>query len=269
MSVVKQLDTPRGVFRVALSGPEDGPVLMLSNSLGTTLEMWAPQVPFFSEHYRVLRYDTRGHGESEISPAPYTFEGLGQDVLAILDALEIDKAAFCGLSMGGHLALWLGIHAPERMHAIVACNTAAKIGTQQAWQERAELLRAQGQAAMQQLADTAPERWFTEAFTQQQPEIVQPLQKQLAALDPLGYAACCDALGSSDLREELAKISLPTLIITGDKDPVTTVQDAQALQDAIPNARMAVLLASHISNVESEQAFNEVVSGFLRQVIRS
>src|SRR5690625_3134061 len=124
MKELKQLQTQRGKFRVALAGPKDAPVLVFSNSLGTTLDMWAPQLSFFSKNFRVLLYDTRGHGGSEISSAPYTFDGLGQDVLAILDALEIRKAAFCGLSMGGHIALWLGIHAADRIHAIVACNTA-------------------------------------------------------------------------------------------------------------------------------------------------
>src|SRR5690625_2527598 len=129
---IQQLETARGSFRVGLAGNVDAPALILSNSLGTVLEMWSPQVEAFAAHYRVICYDTRGHGQSPITPGPYDFAGLGQDVLAIMDALAIDQAAFCGVSMGGHTALWLGRYAADRITAIAVCNSAAKLGTAEA-----------------------------------------------------------------------------------------------------------------------------------------
>jgi len=158
------LPTARGQFRVALDGAADAPVLVLSNSLGTILEMWAPQVDAFAQHHRVIRYDTRGHGGSLVTPGPYAVADLGQDVVAILDALEVSTAAFCGVSMGGHTGLWLGVHASQRLRSLVVCNSAARIGTVQAWQERAASVRAGTRAAMQALADTAPGRWFSPDF---------------------------------------------------------------------------------------------------------
>src|SRR5690625_1318532 len=195
---IQKLDTARGTFRVGLAGDAQAPALVLSNSLGTLLEMWSPQIEAFSEHYRVICYDTRGHGGSPITAGPYDFAGLGQDVLSIMDALDIQKAAFCGVSMGGHTALWLGRYAAERMTAIAVCNSAAKIGTAAAWSERAEALRAGGSAAMRKLAETAPERWVTEDFIARQTEVGTEMQEILAGVDATGYAACCDALGQSD-----------------------------------------------------------------------
>lgn len=258
-----QLPTRRGAFRVAVDGDATAPALVLSNSLGTTLEMWQPQVAALSAHWRVVRYDTRGHGGSPVTPGPYSFEALGQDVLAVLDALEIERAAFCGVSMGGHTGLWLGVHAPQRLSALAVCNSAAKIGTAAAWHERAASVRAGGAAGMQALADSAPSRWFTEAFVQAQPALVQDVQVGLARLDPEGYAACCEALARSDLRGDLARISVPTLLLAGAADPVTTVADAQAMQAAITAAQLAVVQASHLSNLEAPTAFNTAILSFL------
>ncbi len=151
-----QLLTSRGNFRVAVDGDVTAPALILSNSLGTTLEMWTPQVAEFAKHWRVIRYDTRGHGGSPVTPGPYRFDDLGQDVLALLDALSVEQAAFCGISMGGHTGLWLGIHAATRLSALVVCNSAARIGTQPAWLERASMVRAGGATSMRNLADSAP-----------------------------------------------------------------------------------------------------------------
>lgn len=261
----QQLETSRGSFRVGQAGDPAAPALVLSNSLGTVLEMWSPQVAAFAAHYHVICYDTRGHGSSPITDGPYDFAGLGHDVLAIMDALDIRQAAFCGVSMGGHTALWLGRHAAERITAIVVCNSAAKIGTSAAWSERAEALRAGGSEAMKKLAETAPERWFTEGFIARQPEVVTEMQEILAGLDAAGYAACCDALGQSDLRDEIAAITIPTLILTGDADPVTTVDDAKEMQAKISGSKLAILSASHISNIEAAPEFTQTVLDFLSQ----
>lgn len=257
------VSTTRGTLRVALDGDPAAPALVLSNSLGTTLEMWAPQVARFAQRFRLIRYDTRGHGGSPVTPGPYSVDDLGLDVLALLDALELERAAFCGVSMGGHTGLWLGVHAGQRMSAIAVCNSAAKIGTAQAWQERATMVRTGGAASMQALAQSAPGRWFTPAFIQAQPEVVRRTQDGLAQIAPQGYAACCEALAASDLRARLGEITTPTLLLAGAEDPVTTVADAEAMQASIAGAQLAVVPASHLSNLEAPQVFNDAVLQFL------
>ncbi|NLJ63417.1 MAG: 3-oxoadipate enol-lactonase [Alcaligenaceae bacterium] len=262
-ATVQQLETARGVFRVAIAGAAQAPALILSNSLGTTLEMWDPQVEALARHFRVIRYDTRGHGGSPVTEGPYQFEELGLDVVAILDALHIDQASFCGVSMGGHTGLWLGIYAPNRFNAIAVCNSAAKIGTAEAWQQRAHQVRQSGVEAMQQLAHSAPERWFTASFIKQSPQVVQQAQAQLAHISPEGYASCCEALAQSDLRAELHRITLPTLLVAGTEDPVTTVEDAKNMQAAIVRSKIVELEASHLSNLEVPEAFTQALLSFM------
>ena len=257
------LKTARGAFRVTVDGDAAAPALILSNSLGTLLEMWDPQVTAFSAHYRVIRYDARGHGGSPVTPGPYSFADLGQDVLAVLDALGVEQAAFCGISMGGHTGLWLGVHAASRFNAIAVCNSAAKIGTPQGWNERAAMVREGGQASMQALAESSPGRWFSAEFINAQAATVQRAQAWIAGLAPQGYAACCEALATSDLRGDLGRITTPTLLLAGASDPVTTVADAQAMQAGIAGARLAVVPASHLSNLEAPPAFNQAVLHFL------
>lgn len=256
--------TRNGKFRVAQDGPDDAPVLIFSNSLGTTLEMWEAQVAPFAQTLRVVRYDTRGHGGSVGPQDPSTFDLLGSDVLAIMDALDIASASFCGISMGGHTGLWLAIHAPERFAAIAVCNSAAKIGTAQAWMDRANTVRAGGTHAMGTLASTTPGRWFTDKFVQEKPATVKSLTDTLSALDANGYAACCEALAHSDLRPGLAGITVPMLLLTGAMDPVTTVADSEYMHQAVKNSKMSVLQASHLSNVEAPGAFNESLRQFLQ-----
>ncbi len=260
------LTTARGTFRVAIDGDPAAPALILGNSLGTTLEMWAPQVDVLSREHRLIRHDTRGHGGSLVTPGPYTFETLGQDVLAVLDALEVDQAAFCGISMGGHTGLWLGIHAGHRLKALAVCNSAARIGTTLAWNERAATVRSGGREALQALADSAPGRWFTDAFARANPLIVKRAQDGLSGIFPEGYAACCEALATSDLRADIHRIATPTLLLAGAFDPVTTVADAESVQSAIPDARLATVPASHLSNLEAPQAFEQAVLQFLASV---
>lgn len=263
-----KLTTSRGTFRVALDGDEAAPALVLCNSLGTTLEMWTPQVAAFSARYRVIRHDMRGHGGSPLTEGPYRVERLGQDVLAILDALQVEKAAFCGVSLGGHTGLWLGIHAGSRFRAITVCNSAAKIGTAAGWHERAAMVRQQGVDGMKSLAASAPGRWFTDAFVRAEPGVVQGVQAQIAGIDPEGYASCCDALADSDLRADIGRITVPTLLVAGQADPVTTVDDAKAMQAAISGAGLSVLPTSHLSNLEQPEAFNAAVMDFLETVHR-
>ncbi len=259
------LNTAAGTFRICLQGPQDAPVLVFSNSLGTTLEMWETQAQAFSRDFRVLRYDTRGHGGSVCNPGPYRFAQLGGDVLAMLDALHIDTAHFCGISMGGLTGLWLGVNAAARMRSITVANSAAKIGVESAWLERAAAVRAQGATGMQALADSSPSRWFTADFVAAQPAVVQTAQSWIAGIAPEGYASCCEALAQEDLRTAIAGIRVPTLLIAGAHDPVTTVADAQAMHTAIANSQLATVPASHLSNLEAPEAFNQALQGFLQQ----
>ncbi|HLU79421.1 MAG TPA: 3-oxoadipate enol-lactonase [Burkholderiaceae bacterium] len=263
MSNPTSLSTRNGAFRVALSGPHDAPVLIFSNSLGTPLEMWEGQAAQFSATHRVVCYDTRGHGGSPVTPGPYTFDMLGDDVLAIMDALGVQRAAFCGVSMGGHTALWLGVHAPDRLTGIAVCNSAARIGTAEGWAERAESVRRNGVEGMKALAASAPERWFTPGFVQANPALVRRTQSWIEDIDPIGYAACCDALGQSDLRPFLGTLGVPALLLAGDSDPVTTVADARAMHEAIPGSKLVSVAASHLSNLEAPEAFNRELAHFL------
>ncbi|MEN0616954.1 3-oxoadipate enol-lactonase [Klebsiella indica] len=243
-----------------IDGPEDGPVIVLSNSLGTTRAMWQPQLDALTRHFRVLRYDTHGHGETRKN-GKVTLAQLGEDVIALLDHLNIDKAWFCGISMGGLTGLWLGRFAPERFYGLAVANTAARIGDQAGWLSRARAVRQEG---MDVVAAGAADRWFTRQFRQQAPDVVEALCHQLTRSDAEGYAACCEELAAADLRGEVAQIPVPVLIIAGESDPVTTVDDAHFLQQQIPVAEITVLAASHLSNIEAPEAFSAALLSFIQ-----
>lgn len=241
-------------------GDANKPALIFSNSLGTKYSMWQPQIEHFQQDHYVICYDTRGHGASSAPQGPYSLEQLGQDVVNLLDHLDIAKAAFCGISMGGLTGQWLAIHKPERFSQVIVCNTAAKIGQEQVWQDRAVLVREQGLAP---IAATAASRWFTDPFIQSNPAVVAELSNDLGAGSPEGYANCCEALAKADVREQLSSIQIPVLIIAGQQDPVTTVADGQFMQQRITNSRLFEINASHISNIEQPEAFNQAVQTFL------
>ncbi|WP_020656521.1 3-oxoadipate enol-lactonase [Massilia niastensis] len=236
------------------------PTVVLSNSLGTELGMWEDLAYRLARHFHVLRYDTRGHGASASPAGPYSLDLLGRDVLGLLDALDIARAHFVGLSMGGAIGQWLGVHAPHRLERLVLANTAARIGTPEGWRARAAAVRATG---MEEIAAGSPGRWFTPGFVQAQPDLVGAMQANLRQADPEGYAACCDALADADLREAIVRIPVPTLVIAGALDPVTTVADARFMQEAIPGASLASVPASHLSNLEVPELFAETVDAFL------
>ena len=247
-------------LRVRCDGERSRPTVVLSNSLGTDLSMWDAQAAVLVARFHVVRYDTCGHGGSGVSPGPYTIDLLGRDVLALLDHLDIEQAHFVGLSMGGVIGQWLGAHAPQRLRKLVLANTAARIGTPEGWQARAGAVRAEG---MNDIAAGAPGRWFTPEFVARQPVVVGLMQKTLRGLDPEGYAACCEALAVADLSGDVRRIGAPTLVIAGIHDPVTTVADAQRLAGAVPDATLATLPASHLSNIEAPDRFTDLVATFL------
>ncbi|RDK04996.1 3-oxoadipate enol-lactonase [Cupriavidus lacunae] len=244
-----------------VDGPESAPAILFSNSLGTDHTMWEPQAAALAGRYRVVRYDTRGHGRSSAPGDAFTVAQLGQDVLAILDALGIGQAVFCGLSMGGLTGMWLGIHAPQRFSHIVLANTAAKIGNADGWNARIDTVRREGMAVM-----VAPsvERWFTPGFAATADRALDGLRHVLAGLDPHGYAASCAAVRDADFRESVASITVPVLVIAGSQDPSTTAQEGRALADAIPGARFVELPAAHISSFEQPGRFTAALLDFVR-----
>jgi 3-oxoadipate enol-lactonase len=253
-----------GDFRAhyALSSPAGAPVLVLSNSLGTNFSLWDPQLPEFEKHLRVLRYDTRGHGQSSVTAGPYRIEQLGRDVLHILDRLSLERVHFCGLSLGGMIGMWLGINAPERLRKIVLCNTAARIGTAELWNARIDAVRKGG---MKSIAPAVIERWFTPSFRAAAPETVALTQRMIEATPPEGYIACCGAIRDMDQRETISSISVPTLVICGAKDPATPPSEGQFLADRIRGARQVELPAAHLSNVEAAGQFSSEVLRFLAE----
>ncbi|MCW3150045.1 3-oxoadipate enol-lactonase [Stutzerimonas stutzeri] len=247
-----------------LDGAAGAPVLVLSNSLGTSLGMWDEQVPAFAEHFHVLRYDTRGHGGSSVTDGPYTIEQLGCDVLGLLDALGIEKFSFCGLSMGGLIGQWLGVHAGERLQRLVLCNTGAKIGSDQIWNERiAQVLKGREQA-MRDMRDASIARWFTPAFAERHPAAAGRITAMIAGTSPDGYVANCAAVRDADFREQLGAIKAATMVVCGQQDPVTTVEHGEFMQQRIAGADLVTLDAAHLSNVEAGEAFTLRVLDFLR-----
>jgi len=244
----------------ALEGQSGSPVLVFSNSLGANYSMWDPQVPEARKKLRVLRYDSRGHGQSSVTPGPYSIEQLGGDVLALLDALRLDHVHFCGLSMGGMIGMWLGINSPERLKRLVLCNTGARIGTPETWNARIEAVRKNG---MKPVASTVVERWFSPAFRQKAPATISNTQKMLEETNPDGYVACCAAVRDFDCRDQLSRVSIPALVIAGAHDPATPPADGRFLADQIPGARYIELNAAHLSNIEEQDRFNNEISAFL------
>src|SRR5689334_10872412 len=192
-----------GQLHYELSGAENLPTLVLSNSLGTNFEMWDAQMAEFGKHFRVLRYDTRGHGKSQITPGPYTFDILARDVLGLADELGIGKFSFCGLSMGGATGMWLGINASYRLQKLVLCSTAAKIGNADTWNARIEQLRKGGAKS---IAGGTMERWFTGGFREREPQTVARIREMVENTSKDGYIACCEALREADFREGLKSI---------------------------------------------------------------
>lgn len=242
------------------SGPEGAPVLVLSNSLGTNLHIWDGQIADFTKHFRLLRYDTRGHGKSSVTPGPYSLAQLSDDVLRLLEALQLSQVFFCGVSMGGMTAMFLGIHAPFRLTKIVTCSAAAKIGTPESWNARIDAVKKGG---MKAVASTVIERWFTPPFCTTHPAEMAKMQAILESTNPDGYIANCAAVRDMDLRDSLTAINIPALIISGTFDPGATPADGRYLAEHIPGSRFFEIAASHISNIEAQIVFNREVLSFL------
>jgi len=257
---VPEVAVKGGRIAYLVDGPADAPVLLLSNSLGTTLDSWTKQVAPLSRSFRVVRYDTRGHGRSVVTPAPYSLDLLGRDALAVLDAVGARRAHVCGLSLGGLTGMWLAVHARGRVDRLVLANTAAKIGTAEGWDQRIRDVRSLG---LSPISEGALPRWFTADFRRREPGAVEVMRSMVAACAPEGYIGCCAVLRDADLRASLANIACPTLVVAGSDDPVTTPADGEALRAAIPGAHLVSLRAAHLSNIEQSDAFTAAVRDFL------
>lgn len=244
-----------------LEGPVDAPVLVFSNSLGTALEMWNSQASFFSKNFRVLRYDTRGHGRSSVVPGPYSIEDLGRDVIHLLDKLDIQQAHFCGISLGGMIGLWLGVNAPDRLHRLVLCNTAPALGTASSWNERISLVTEKG---MNAVAGGVVERWFTSDYKMANPAECTAIQAMVNTTSATGYASCCAVVRDMDFTDVVARIRTPTLGVAGTQDTVTPPDAIQKLVQELPEARFLMLQAAHLSNIEAAEDFNAGVFDFLQ-----
>ncbi|CAN5322187.1 3-oxoadipate enol-lactonase [soil metagenome] len=237
-------------------GPAGAPVLLLSNSLGTSMAMWEPQLAAFARSFRVLRYDQRGQGASDAPAGGYSIDRLGRDAIELLDALGIETVDFCGLSLGGMIGQWLGIRAPERLRRLVLANTSSFMGPPTAWDARIAIVREQGIAP---LAQASVERWFTAGFAARGAEAIAPIAAMLGATDPQGYAGCCAAIRDMDMRRTVSLVCAPTRAIGGTGDQATPPPHSEALARAITGATLVMLDAAHLANVEEPEAFARAV----------
>ncbi len=250
----------------SLDGPDGAPVLVLANPIGTTRAIWAAQVPVLPRHFRLLRFELRGHGEpgarSAAPPGPYSIAELGTDVLGLMRDHGITTAAYCGISIGGMIGLWLAANAPERFSSLVVCCAAiTPMPSRQAWLDRAALVRSAGMAA---ISEMTPPRWFTADFIARQPAAVSAVLDMLLGTDPRGYAGCAAAIADLDLAPALGAIKAPTLVLAGADDLSTPPERGRALAAGIAGARAIVVpAAGHMLAQEQPEAFYAELETFL------
>ena len=236
-----------------VDGASNAPTILFINSIGTTRDLWSRQIAAFRDRYRVITYDARGHGRSSVPEGEYTIAQLGRDALAILDAEQAAAAHVCGISLGGITAMWLGVHAPDRIRTLTAANTAARIASVPFWNERMAFVREQGMAA---LAEATMQRWFTEGFRAREPQTIQEFKTMVATCPPIGYLGCSAALRDEDLREAIASIRCPVLAIAGRADAATPPEGLHFIHEKIAGSMLVTLDAAHLSNVEAHQQFS-------------
>jgi 3-oxoadipate enol-lactonase len=230
-------------------GSRDGPILVLVNSLGSTMAIWDPLLEALGRDYRVVRFDLRGHGRSPTVAGPYEIADLGHDLEVVLDELSAERASVCGISIGGMGAIWLAAHAPERIDRLVVACTSARLGPPEAWADRAALVRSAG---LEAIADLVARRWVTPEWARAHPDGLAHLHEMIASCEPAGYASWCGAIERMDLRAELASIEAPTLVLGGAEDRAIPVADLRALADGIAGARLEMVPgAAHIPMIEA------------------
>ena len=237
-------------------GSPDRPVLIFSNSLGSDLSMWDSQVQALAKRFRVLRYDSRGHGRSDAPPGPYTIDRLGLDAAMLIDGLGLRQVNFCGLSKGGMVGMWLGVNAPNMVGRLVLANTSSHLGPPSFWDERIRVAQAEGMAA---LVNVIIDRWFTPDFIERAPAEIERVRRMVLSTPVEGYVACCAAIRDMDLNGALAAIRTPTMVIVGDRDPATPPAHGEQIAEAIAGAALIRLPAAHLSNIEAAGDFNAAV----------
>jgi 3-oxoadipate enol-lactonase len=243
-----------------LCGPEDSPVLVMSHALGTNLTLWDHQVEALRTEFRIVRYDSRGHGRSPASQSPYTISILSSDVLDLLDEMKVARAHFCGLSMGGLVGQYLAIHHPDRISSLVLSNTAARIGTREKWDRR---IREVTKAGIASVLSEVLEGWFSARFRNTHPPIADRLARALQETSSEGYIGCCHALRDTDLSEFIERVKIPTLIIAGTDDQATTLESAQFLHREIRGSQLVVLECAHLACAEAPAEFTDRLKKFL------
>jgi 3-oxoadipate enol-lactonase len=240
-----------------IQGPENAPVVVLANSLGATLSMWSPQVDPLSEKFRVVRFDTRGHGGSPVPPGPYTIEELADDVVELLDHLELERVHYVGLSLGGMIGMRLAAGHPDRVDKLTLLCTSALLGPPQLWHDRVAKVRASGTAS---IAEAVVARWYTEPFQAKHPEVIAAARKMVGDTPPDGYSACCEAIASMDLTADLPRITAPTLAIAGADDMATPPDHLARIVAAIPDAELLVVPeAAHLANDEQPELITAAI----------
>ena len=255
-----QVARDNATISYAVDGDPDAPALLLINSIGSTRDMWARQLPAFVVGHRVIRYDARGHGESSVPEGPYTIEQLGLDALAVLDDVGVDVSDVCGISLGGLTAQWLGLNAPARVRRLVLANTAARIGTVESWSERIEMVHERGMSAV---ADLSMPRWFSPSFHTRDPETVRVFRAMVQNCPMVGYLGCCAALRDADLQEQVGAITSPTLLVASTADAATPPEGPQFIQERISGSQLVTFASGHLSNVECAVEFTTAVLEFL------
>lgn len=261
---MQHIEVEAGVrLAVRVSGAADKPPIVFSNSLAADLGMYDEVAERLAADARIVRYDTRGHGQSDAPESGYSIERLGRDIIAVLDALKIERAVVCGTSLGGLTAMWLGVHAADRVSGLIPANTAANFPPETMWRDRAATVRASG---VDSLVQGSLERWLTAGYRTTHPARVEQLARMIKTTAPAGYAGCCDVLAEADLLPELEKIKCPVRVIAGRHDPSTPPARAAEIVSAIKGAEVVTLEAAHISAVEAPDAFAAAVRGFLSSI---
>ena len=252
-------------FNYSLVGPINAPVIVFCNGLGANLTMWEPQVDFFAEKFRVLTYDQRGHGQTDVPKKAFQFDDLAYDVVRLIDALDIEKVHFVGLSMGGMTALGLAIKHPERLLSVAASNCVASFSAEarQVWMERASSVSANG---LEPILDATIQRWFTERTISNRPDDIAGVRAMILNTNIDGYVGCCGAIRDLDYTEKLASITVKTLLIGGTYDIGTPPTEMKNMSSLIPGSRYVELDAAHVSNLEAPTEFNQTLDQFLSEV---
>jgi 3-oxoadipate enol-lactonase len=253
-------------MRYTLEGPSSAPVMTLSHALATNLAMWNPQMEMLASRFRVLRYDIRGHGGSDVPEGPYTVQQMAEDVASLLEVLEIDRTYFMGISMGGMIGQVLALNHSPKLTALILCDTTSRIPPEgrSVWEGRIRTAMTRG---MEPHVEPSIEMWFTPLFRSRRPGILQRMRAMFRATSPKGYVGCCQAIQGLDITDRIRAITLPTLIIVGEHDPGTPVSDSETIHEQIRGSDLVVLSsASHLSNIEQPKAFNQAVVDFLSKI---